>query len=148
MNKKSKNGDFDPKMVENIFGIVFILTAAKNYTSNFVDSYFGPDYCSSSNASVTAPSNQFYFQYIFKTFQIIVGFTKMVIFSFLKYSSNSNLWISKCPDLIKILHLFRPHKVTIKVVYKHFTLFQFQLIILYFYIFFNQIPYNQPLTLF
>ena len=29
------------------------------------------------------------------------------------------------------MHPIRPHKVTIKVVYKHFTLFQFQLIILY-----------------
>ena len=55
----------------------------------------------------------------------------MVFFSFLKYSVNPNLEISKCPDLSKILHPIRPHKVTIKVVYKHFTLFQFQLIILY-----------------
>ena len=36
-----------PKMVENIIGIIFILTAVKNYTSNFADSPFGPDYYSS-----------------------------------------------------------------------------------------------------
>ena len=55
----------------------------------------------------------------------------MVFFSFLKYSANSNLEISKCPNLSKILHPIRPHKVTIMVGYKHFTLFQFQWIILY-----------------
>ena len=55
----------------------------------------------------------------------------MVFFSILKYSANSNLEISKCPNLSKILHQIKPHKVTIKVVYKYFTLFQFQLIILY-----------------
>ena len=43
------------KMVE-IFGIIFNLTAVKNYASNFADSPFGPDYGSYSNASLTAPS--------------------------------------------------------------------------------------------
>ena len=31
----SKNSDFDHKIVENIFEIICILKAAKNYTSNF-----------------------------------------------------------------------------------------------------------------
>ena len=75
--------------------------------------------------------NSTIFQCIFKIFQLIVGFSKMVFFSLLKYPANSNLKISKCPDLSKILHPIRPHKVTIKVVYKNITLFQFQLIILY-----------------
>ena len=53
-----------PKMVEYIFKIIFILTAAKNYTSNLLDTPFGPDYCTSSNASLTATSNSSYFQNI------------------------------------------------------------------------------------
>ena len=55
-----------PKMVEHIIGIIFILTAVKNYTSNFADSPFGPDYCSFSNASFTAPSNQHYYSMYFQ----------------------------------------------------------------------------------
>ena len=50
-----------PKFIENIFRIIFILASAKNYNSNFVDSTFGTDYCLSSNASLTEPSNQHYF---------------------------------------------------------------------------------------
>ena len=34
-----------PKMVENIFEIICIFTAAKNHISNFVDTPFDPDYC-------------------------------------------------------------------------------------------------------
>ena len=41
---------------------MFILTAAKNHTSNFADRTVGPDYCTSSNASLTAPSNRNYCQ--------------------------------------------------------------------------------------
>ena len=37
-----------PKMVENIFEIISILTAAKNRIGNFVDTPFDPDYCISS----------------------------------------------------------------------------------------------------
>ena len=36
-------------MIGNIFGIIFILMAVKNHTTNFADSSFGPDYYSSSN---------------------------------------------------------------------------------------------------
>ena len=43
--KGFKNTDFDPKMVENIFEIICILTAAINYTNNFPDTTFSPDYC-------------------------------------------------------------------------------------------------------
>ena len=57
---------FTPIMAENIFEIIFILTAAKNHTSNFADGPFGSDYCSSSNASLTAPSNQHYFSMYFQ----------------------------------------------------------------------------------
>ena len=72
-----------PKMVGNIFDIIFILTAAKNYTSNFADSPFGPDYCSSSNASLTAPSNQHYYSMYFQKNQIIDEFQKFNFFLFL-----------------------------------------------------------------
>ena len=69
-----------PKKVENIF----VLTAAKNHTGNFADSPFGPAYCSSSNASLTAPSISTIIQCIFKTFQIIVNFSNFV-FHFLNF---------------------------------------------------------------
>ena len=48
-------------MVENIFGIVFILMAAKNYTRNFSDTPFDPDYYTSSEASLTTPYNKLNF---------------------------------------------------------------------------------------
>ena len=35
------------KIVPIFFGIICILMAVKHYTSNFADSDFGPDYCSS-----------------------------------------------------------------------------------------------------
>ena len=47
-----------PKMDENEFEIICILMAAKNYTSNFSDTPFGHDHCTSSNAFLTASSNQ------------------------------------------------------------------------------------------
>ena len=37
------------KMAKNISGISFILTAAKNYNSNFADSPFWRNYCSYAN---------------------------------------------------------------------------------------------------
>ena len=74
-----------PQMIENIFEIIFILTAVKNYTSNYADSPFGPDYCSSSNASITGPSISTIIQCIFKIFQIIVEFQKNYFFSFLNF---------------------------------------------------------------
>ena len=52
----------------------------KNYTSNFADSPFGPDYCSSSNASLIALSISTIFQCILKIFQIIVHFKKLYFF--------------------------------------------------------------------
>ena len=77
------------KMVKSKFGIIFILTAVKNYNSNFADSPFGPDYCSSSIASITAPSISNIIQCIFKIYQIIVDFSKIVFFflflTFLKF---------------------------------------------------------------
>ena len=58
-----------PKMIENIFEIICILTAAKKYTSNFSDTPLGPDNCISSKASLSAPSNQPYVQCTFKIFK-------------------------------------------------------------------------------
>ena len=52
-----KIGEFDPKIVKNIFEIICILNAAKNYTSNFSDTFFGSHYGISSKASLMAPSN-------------------------------------------------------------------------------------------
>ena len=62
---------FDP---QNILGIICILKASKNYTNNFSDSPFGPDYCTSSKASLTATSNQPYIQCIFKICQTFANF--------------------------------------------------------------------------
>ena len=73
-----------PKMVENIFRIIYILTAAKNYTRNFSDTPLGPDYCTSSKASLTGPSNQPYFQCIFKIFQTFGTFFIIFIFILVK----------------------------------------------------------------
>ena len=42
------------------------LTAAKNHIKNFSDRPFGPHYCSSSNASLTAPSNLHYYSMYLK----------------------------------------------------------------------------------
>ena len=64
------------------FENIFILMAAKNYTSNFADSPFGPDYCSSSNASLTSPSISTIIQCNFKIFQVINDFSKIIFFSF------------------------------------------------------------------
>ena len=64
--------------------------AVKNHTSNFADSHFGPDYCSSSNAFLNATSIITIIQCIFKIFQIIVDFLKIVFFLFLLFFSNSN----------------------------------------------------------
>ena len=68
--KSVKIRDFDQQILTNIFEIICILMAAKNYTSNFPGTPFGPDYCTSSNESLTETSNQIYFQCIFKIFQI------------------------------------------------------------------------------
>ena len=46
--KSVKMSDFDPKKVITIFEIICIFTAAKNYTNNFADTFFGPDTCTSS----------------------------------------------------------------------------------------------------
>ena len=37
-----------PKIVENIYEIIRIFTAAKNHISNFADTHFDPDYCTPS----------------------------------------------------------------------------------------------------
>ena len=93
---------FTPIMAENIFEIIFILTAAKNHTSNFADGPFGSDYCSSSNASLTAPSNQHYFSMYFQNIWIFFRFVKNWKFSFnwtrcmyqtLIVQSSFNFWI-------------------------------------------------------
>ena len=49
--------DFEPKKVNNYLEIIFILTTAQNYTSDFSDTLVGPDYCISSKAYPTALSN-------------------------------------------------------------------------------------------
>ena len=56
--------DFEPKKVNNYLEIIFILTTAQNYTSDFSDTLVGPDYCISSKADPTALSNQTYFENI------------------------------------------------------------------------------------
>ena len=62
-------GDFDPQNVQNSSKMICILTATKNYTSDFSGTPFDPDYCTSSKVSLTAHFNQPYFQCIFKIFQ-------------------------------------------------------------------------------
>ena len=72
-----------PKMVENIFGIVFILTAAKNYTSNFADSLFDPIILPLQiNPSLHLPISTI-FNVFSKIFQIIVDLQKWYFFLFL-----------------------------------------------------------------
>ena len=78
--------DFDPKNVKILFEIIFILTAAKNYTSNFSDSPFGSNYCTSSKASPIALFKQPYFQCIFEIFQNFGQFFIIFIAFFLKHS--------------------------------------------------------------
>ena len=56
------------------FEIIYILMAVKNFTNNLSGTPFGPDYCTPSKASLTTPSNQPYFQCIFKIFHIMVDF--------------------------------------------------------------------------
>ena len=73
------------KMVKNIFGITVILTASKNHTSNFADSLFGPIIVHMQmHPSLHLPISNI-IQCIFKIFQIIVDFLKIVFFSFLKF---------------------------------------------------------------
>ena len=48
--------DFDPKKVITIFEIICIFTAAKNYTNNFADAFFGPDI----NANMKHTNQQIY----------------------------------------------------------------------------------------
>ena len=54
--KSVKIHDFDPKIVDNIFKIICILTVAKNYTSNFSHIPSGPNYGTTSKASLMATS--------------------------------------------------------------------------------------------
>ena len=49
--KSVKIGVFDPQNGWKYFEFLSILTTAKNHISNFADSPYGPDYCSSSNTS-------------------------------------------------------------------------------------------------
>ena len=63
-----------PKMVTNIFGITFIITAAKNHTSNFADSPFGPIM----HPSLHLPISNI-IHCIFKIFQIIVDISKYIL---------------------------------------------------------------------
>ena len=80
-----------PIRVNNIFEIIRILMAAKNFLKKFLDTHLGPDYFTSAKASLTdAPSNQPYFQCIFKKIQTVGTFHNFCSI-FLQYSSNSNL---------------------------------------------------------
>ena len=63
--KSARIGDFDPKMVGNIFEIICIFTAAKNHTNNFADTPFGPDYCTSSKVIPHWVKKSLFFQCIF-----------------------------------------------------------------------------------
>ena len=80
----TNNSEFGPKIVENSFEIICILTAGKNYTSNFSETPLGHAYCTSSKASLTAPSNQAYFHCNFKIFFNFGTFFKKIIFIFVK----------------------------------------------------------------
>ena len=53
-------------MVKHIFKNIFILIAAKNYTSNFADSPFGPDFF-----LVGGSKNSIFF--ISKCFSVLIG---------------------------------------------------------------------------
>ena len=98
-----------PKMVENIFGILCILTVAKNNTSNFPDTPFGPYYCT--KAFLTAPSNQIYFQCIFKIFQAF-GWFFIILISFKeKYSLNFGFEFLKPPSF----RVKMPSNIIVKV---------------------------------
>ena len=72
-----------PKMVKNIFGIIFMLTAVKNHTSNYADSPFGPIIVHMQMHPILhLPINNI-IQCIFEIFQIIVDFQKLYFFLFL-----------------------------------------------------------------
>ena len=87
------------------------LTTAKNYNGNFSDTPFGPDYCTSSKAFLTAPSNQIYFQCILKIFQTFVGFFIIFISFFLEYSFKFGCEFLKLPSFgVKM-----PSNITLKV---------------------------------
>ena len=51
MIKGVKMNEFDPEKGRIFLEIIYILTAAKNYTGNFSDTFFGPNYCTSSKES-------------------------------------------------------------------------------------------------
>ena len=73
-----------PKMAKNIFEIIYIFTAAKNYTSNVSDTPFGHDHCTSSNVFLIASSYQPDFQCIFEknpNFVIFFTFSKQIYFN-------------------------------------------------------------------
>ena len=82
--------DFDPKNCQIFVESIFILMAAKKYTSNFSDSPFGSNYCTSSKASPIALFKQPYFQCIFEIFQTVGKFFRTFIQFIFKYSENYN----------------------------------------------------------
>ena len=96
-------GILTTKMTKNIFEIIYIFTAAKNYTSNVSDTPFGHDHCTSLNVFLIASSNQPDFQCIlFKNpnFVIFFTFSKQIYF-IPKYKI---IYIdSKLPYLLTIL---------------------------------------------
>ena len=88
-----------PKIVENICEIICILIAEKKYTSIFPDTPFGPDYCTSSKAFLTAASNQIYFQCILKIF-LTFGWFFFISISLKKiYSFKFGFELTKWPDV-------------------------------------------------
>ena len=80
--------------------IICIFTEAKNHTSNFADSPFGPDYCSSLIASLTAPSNLHYYSMYFQ------------------HISN-NCWFFQNSIFFFFLHFFKFKFVNIKMSYTY-----------------------------
>ena len=54
----ARNWVFDPKIIDNIFKNIFFFMAAKNYTRNFVDTLFGPDFGKPSNVIPRCPFHQ------------------------------------------------------------------------------------------
>ena len=69
-----KNGDLTPKMVENYFEIIYIFTAAKNYASDFEDTFFPHAVCTSLNVIPYCTSKRQMFQCFYQISNILVEF--------------------------------------------------------------------------
>ena len=77
---------------------------------------FGPNNCTSYKAFLTAPSNQIYFQCIFKIFQTFGWFFIIFISFFLEYSLKFDFEFLKRPSLMGKM----PPSINLKVLFKAF----------------------------